>query len=208
MDKDLILKKIESLTLLHKALIVVGSLIVLGGVYWFFWLSPDLDRMAYLRNDVTRLDQEIAANRAKIKILPELEAELFRREAEFVWAKTLLPEDTQALEGLLASFEILGRDEGVEFQSFQPGAEVMHDFYATRSVKLVLRGSFHNLMRYFDRLARVDRLVRLESIKLTPGQGKDGGVSVELGADCQLSVYRALTSKELEAKAQPVKGKK
>ena len=207
MDKEKIFKKIENLSNLQKTLVCIGSVIFLLALYWFLGFSPNLDRVKSLQQAVGRLDQDIAANKAKIKRLPELEAELFRREEEFVWAKTLLPEDSQALERLLASFEKLGRDEGVEFQSFQPGGETVRDFYATREVKLKLQGEFHNLMRYFDRLARLDRLVRLEDVKLSPAGQKNGEVSVILGADCSLSVYRALTQDELEAKNQAA-GKK
>lgn len=100
--------------------------------------------------------------------LPELERSLALRQKELYYAKTLLPEDSRALEMLLASFERLGRDENVEFILFQPGAEQIQEFYATRTVQLQISGTFHRLVTYFDRLTRLDRLVTIQNITFSP----------------------------------------
>ena len=139
--------------------------------------------------------------------MPELERDVDRRKMEFLYAKTLLPEDSQALERLLASFEKLGRDEGVEFLLFQPGAETQADFYATRSVTIQVSGTFHRLMSYFDRLARLDRLVAIQSVQFTP-VADASPTEKRLNSNVSLVVYRALTEAEMEARRQQQQGKK
>jgi type IV pilus assembly protein PilO len=119
----------------------------------------------------------------------------------------LLPKDTQALERLLASFEMLAQEMGVGFMSFTPGRETVGELYASRNVSLRLRGSFHNLMRFFDKLSRLDRLVQLQSLRLQPAGEQSGRQGALLGADSTLVVFRALTPEERTAQ-QAKKSKK
>jgi type IV pilus assembly protein PilO len=91
----------------------------------------------------------------------------------------------------------LGNDQGVEFLLFKPGGENKEDFFAQRSVQLRLEGTFYDLMRYFDRLSRLDRLVDMESVRFSP-QGAKDAQSVMLSADAKLLVYRSLTPEELQ----------
>jgi type IV pilus assembly protein PilO len=67
-------------------------------------------------------------------------------------------------------------------------------------VDLRIRGGFHNLMRFFDKLSRLDRLVQLQSLRLQPTPANSKGLESELIADSSLVVFRALTSAEIEAR--------
>jgi type IV pilus assembly protein PilO len=133
--------------------------------------------------------------------LPELERSLALRQKELYYAKTLLPEDSRALEMLLASFERLGRDENVEFILFQPGAEQIQEFYATRTVQLQISGTFHRLVTYFDRLTRLDRLVTIQNITFSP-VSDFSPTEKYLNTSLVLQVYRALTDAEIAAREQ------
>lgn len=199
MTRQELIKSLEKLTLVHKILIVTGLVVVLGAGYWYFFLSPQLDNMIKLHKDIATINTDIDRF-TKISLqLPALEKKVQAKQTEFLFAQTLLPEDAQALESLLASFEMVAQEMGVSFMSFTPGKQTVTELYASRSVSLRLRGSFHNLMRFFDTLSRLDRLVQLDSLRLQPvGKQQDNQVSV-LTADSILVVFRALTSQEREA---------
>jgi type IV pilus assembly protein PilO len=196
MDKHAAIQRLESLSKLHKLAILLLLILISAGSYAFFSLMPNLERMATLREDIENLETTIAANRRLAARLPEVEAEIAEREYDLLLAKMLLPEDVQERERLLAGIERLGMDVGVEFLLFQPGGEVQHDFYASREVQLRMRGEFHNLMTFFDRMARLDRLVSLDRLRLQPSRGSG---QVILTAESTIQVYRALSQAEIEA---------
>ncbi len=198
MDSRALVKQLENLSKLHKLAILIGLVVVALGSYAFFSLMPNLERMAFLRDDIQNLETSIAANRRLAARLPELEEEMEAREYELLLAKMLLPEDAQERERLLAAIERLGMDVGVEFMLFQPGSEVQHDFYASREVQLRMRGEFHNLITFFDRMARLDRLVSLDRLRLQPTATAGTG-PVILNAESTIQVYRALTEQEIKA---------
>ncbi|TVQ97463.1 MAG: hypothetical protein EA399_13440 [Desulfovibrionales bacterium] len=198
MDNQTIGQRLESLSKLHKLAILVLLVIVALGSYAFFSFMPKLERKAFLQEDIQNLETSIATNRRLAARLPELEEEMAAREYELLLAKMLLPEDAQERERLLAAIERLGMNIGVEFLLFQPGAEVMHDFFASREVQLRMRGEFHNLITFFDRMARLDRLVRLDSLRLQPTATAGTG-PVTLTAESTIQVYRALSEQEIQA---------
>ena len=207
MDKSSVSKKIAELSPLQLSLIVLGLAISVYGLYWYFILDEKLIQITKAEQTVAQLDKDIALYRTQVANLPELERNLALRKKELYYAKTLLPEDSRALEMLLSSFEKLGRDENVEFILFQPGAEQIKEFYATRTVQLQISGTFHRLVTYFDRLSRLDRLVSIQDIKFTP-VSDFSPTEKYLNTSLVLQVYRALTEAEIKAREEAKKQKK
>ncbi len=207
MDKAALIAAWEGLAWWKKTAAGVFLLALVGVGWWYFVIDPQMAQIAQIQNNIAALDAEIAKYRLQAARLPELERDVERRKLEFLYAKTLLPEDAQALERLLASFEKLGRDEGVEFLLFQPGAETQADFYATRAVSIQVSGPFHRLMGYFDHLARLDRLVGIQNVQFTP-VADFSPTEKRLNANVSLVVYRALTEAEIEARKKQQEKKK
>ena len=199
MDKKNVSRWFAECSVLQKTLMVVGFGLLLYGSYWYFIFDDKLIEISRVEKNIEKLDKEIANYRIQVAKLPQLEQNLDIKRKELYYAKTLLPEDAQALENLLASFEKLGRDENVQFILFQPGAEQVQEFYATRSVQLQLSGTFHRLVTYFDRLARLDRLVTIQDIKFNP-VSDFSTTEKYLNTTVMLQVYRALTDAEIEAR--------
>ncbi|GAB6059169.1 type IV pilus inner membrane component PilO [Desulfonatronum parangueonense] len=198
MDSQALTQRLETLSRLHKLLILIVLVVVTLGGYAFFSFMPKLERITQLEQEIETLEASITANRRLAARLPELEEEMAAREYELLLAKMLLPEDAQERERLLAAIERLGMDVGVEFLLFQPGNEVAHDFYASREVQLRMRGEFHNLITFFDRMSRLDRLVSLDRLRLQPVAAAGAG-PVVLNAESSIQVYRALTEQEIKA---------
>jgi len=204
MDSRAFLKNLEGLSKPRK-LLLLAALVLFGvGSYAFFGFLPKMERVSSLREEINTLETSIAANRRLAERLPQLEQEMAAREYELAMAKMLLPEDPQERERLLAAIERLGMEVGVEFLLFQPGDEVKQDFYASREVQLRMRGEFHNLMIFFDRMARLDRLVSLDRLHLQPTVAAGAG-PVVLNAESTIQVYRALSEQEIKAAKEAAK---
>lgn len=201
MDNLTVSQRLERLSKLHKLAILIVLVGLALGSYAFLSFMPKLERKAFLEEDITNLETTIATNRRLAARLPELEEEMAAREYELLLAKMLLPEDAQERERLLAAIERLGMDVGVEFLLFNPGGEVTHDFYASREVQLRMRGEFHKLITFFDRMARLDRLVSLDRLRLQPTATAGTG-PVILNAESTIQVYRALSEQEIAAAAE------
>jgi type IV pilus assembly protein PilO len=193
-----ILSAIEKLTLTQKLLIQFMILAIIGGSSWYVFLSPAWSQFVTLRQEAVSLEQDIIMLSGQAAGISKVEKHLEERKRELILARALLSEDANAIERLLASFERLGDKKNLCFLLFQPGPEELHEYYASRSLQLRLRGNFHDLISYFGELTRLESLVSLESLRLSP-ELPQPGEEVTLSAEAVLKMYRSLSQAELEA---------
>lgn len=197
MTRDQLIQKLDRLSNVQKISLFVGIICLTICIYWFFFFKPQYESIKPLEKDIRHLEQKIDIYQKKVARLPELEKRYRSLQDEFAYAETLLPETSQGVERLLSSIERLGNQQGIEFLLFVPGKESQHEFYATRSVNLRIQGPFHNLMRFFSQMSRLNRLVSLERVQLHPRNSKDHNQVIE--ANTRISVYRSLTQEEIKA---------
>ncbi|MGM0424094.1 MAG: type 4a pilus biogenesis protein PilO [Thermodesulfobacteriota bacterium] len=197
MSKQALLQKIDSISTGRKILILIACLVLLLALYWFFFLQDSLQQVSQLQDSIASLKQEISSYEKQVDQLPEIEDRLQARQKELAYAQRLLPDSMHDVENLLAEIEKLGKDVGVEFLLFEPGQEEVQEFYAMQLVNLRVQGPFHNLMQYFSRMSRLNRLVTLESLRLQP-EGPQHSQEIQLMAPARIAVYRALTQEELQ----------
>jgi type IV pilus assembly protein PilO len=105
--------------------------------------------------------QLIAANR------PKLEAEIKVLEKQLEAALVRLPEEKE-IPKLLTQVNTLGLQNGLEFLLFRPGAPAKKGFYAEVPFEMRVEGQYHSLGGFLDRVSKLERIVNVSDIKVTP----------------------------------------
>ncbi|RPH99166.1 MAG: hypothetical protein EHM71_13415 [Zetaproteobacteria bacterium] len=105
--------------------------------------------------------QLIAANR------PKLEAEIKALEKQLEAALVRLPEEKE-IPKLLTQVNTLGLQNGLEFLLFRPGAPTKKGFYAEVPFEMRVEGQYHSLGGFLDRVSKLERIVNVSDIKVTP----------------------------------------
>jgi type IV pilus assembly protein PilO len=105
--------------------------------------------------------QLIAANR------PKLEAEIKALEKQLEAALVRLPEEKE-IPKLLTQVNTLGLQNGLEFLLFRPGAPAKKGFYAEVPFEMRVEGQYHSLGGFLDRVSKLERIVNVSDIKVTP----------------------------------------
>jgi len=147
-------------------LIVVG---VLTGYY--FLMNPLWEEKGRHEASLEKLQvdlqqkQLIAANR------PKLEAEIKVLEKELADALVRLPEEKE-IPKLLTQVNTLGQQNGLEFLLFRPGATAQKGFYAEVPVEMRVEGQYHALGSFLDRVSKLERIVNVSDIRVTPLQAQ------------------------------------
>ena len=130
------------------------------------------------------LEKKLATAKVNAAELGKFQAKMQEAEAQFKIAMRALPEN-QEIPSLLTSVSKSGQDVGLEFLLFEPKPETRQEFYAEIPVAMSLRGDYHNLAVFFDKVARLSRIVNINNITVTPG--KDGR---ELNTACTAVTYK------------------
>jgi type IV pilus assembly protein PilO len=179
-----ILEKIEKLALWQRVGIVAALVVLLfGAATWFVYL-PLYDEITELDNKLQGLEKKLATAKINAAELEKFQAKMQEAEAQFKIAMRALPEKEE-IPSLLTNVSKSGQDVGLEFLLFEPKPETKKEFYAEIPVAMNIRGDYHNLAIFFDKVARLSRIVNINNI--TINRGKE---IRDLSASCTAVTYK------------------
>lgn len=178
-------QKIENIKMPIRILILVGTIVVLAGVFvWLGYLPLKADiKKSSLQID--KLEKQLNQARLKAKHLKEFEAEYAQVDAQFKEALKLLPNERE-IPSLLKTITQLGSDSQLEFRLFSPQAERAKGFYLEIPVAIEVSGSYHNVAVFFDRVGQMDRIVNILNVAMKPVSAR----STTLITRCNAVTYR------------------
>ena len=189
-------------------LAVFGVLMLVVAYFdWNYWYGDNQRELAELRTEVIERRAELDGKRAKVNAREDAERELRTLDAELKRAEARLP-DQREIADLLSSVAASARSSGLEIMLFRQKPEVPHEFYADVPVEMQMRGTYHEVALFLDRVKRLDRIVNVQDIKLA--KPKVEGEQVSLEASCTATTFRFLDESErqkLEEEKKPA-GKK
>ncbi|HLK12629.1 MAG TPA: type 4a pilus biogenesis protein PilO [Candidatus Binatia bacterium] len=175
----------------------LGMLVVLlvcsTALDWTFFYSPRAARLTDLQSQVLERRTELETKRTKANSRDDLEREVRDLGAELRRAQAQLP-DQREIADLLSSIAASGRQAGLDITLFRQKPEAYHDFYADVPVQMEMRGTFHDVVAFLDRVKRLDRIVNISDIHLTKPRVE--GDRVLLDASCTATTFRFLDETE------------
>lgn len=178
----------------NKMFIIGGGVIILFCLFYFLFFQPNYDEIDKLTKQVDIANDELKKVRKAAKNLPVHQKELDDARKIFELTSTLLPK-SQEIPNLLRSISDLGRVSGLDFISFVPGLEVPKDFYAEIPIDIKIKGPYHNLGLFLDKVSKLERIVTVNNIK-TEKVEQDNNEML-LYSSCRLITYR-FTNVKLE----------
>ena len=194
-----VFEKIEKISKVQRILIYSGSFLLLIGSFVYLSYLPKFQKIGELTTDYENRVQQLATAKRNAAQLTRFRNEMKKAEKEYRIVMKALP-DKQEIPTLLSSISQAGQAAGLEFFEFKPRAEIKKDFYAEIPVSIVVSGNYHDVGRFFDRVANLPRIVNIKGIKMVPEKGS------KLTTTCT-----AVTHKFIEAapvKKKPKKTKK
>lgn len=156
---------VYAMPLWQKLVICIVAFLAPCVAFWFLFLAPRLQELDAISGKIPKLRKEVRILQEKAKMIPELEAELREMDKVLKKAMKLLPE-SKDIPAILTEISSLGNEEHLDFLSFSPGGETKRDFYAEIPVRINLRGPFHNTMRFFDKVSRMNRIVHIKNVSM------------------------------------------
>lgn len=163
-------------------LILILLLCGLVGAGWYFLDIEEqyqtLDRTEKIEQDL-RLDFE--TKQAKAANLEAYRAQLAEMEESFGAMLRQLPNRTEVAD-LLVDVSQTGLAAGLEFELFQPQAEVPKDFYAELPIRIRVLGNYHEFGEFVSGIAALPRIVTIHNVEISPRPRSDGLLMLEATA--------------------------
>lgn len=199
------LENLENLEPSRKIAIAIGVPLLVLLAYYFLIVSPRTVRTAQLATHIEEMEQERDKKKFEAEQMPERQKEVDALDKQLKFALTRLPDEKEIPE-LLSSISNLGRDSGLEILVFRQLPEGYQEFYAEVPVEMQVRGNYHQVAQFLDRVGKLDRIVNVSNIALKAPKNVDE--SVQLDANSRITTFRFLSEAERQRliKEKKIKG--
>ena len=170
--------------------IIIICAALLGAGYWFF-TKPQLE--LYEKAKAEEKDKRLTFEdkQRKAANLEPLKAQLEEMKQSFGAMLRQLPNETE-IEGLLVDISQTGLASGLEFELFEPQADVPKDFYAEKPIKIQVNGTYHEFGEFVSGVAALPRIVTQHDITIRPKGDKTGKKGEQLVMEATAKTYRYL----------------
>jgi type IV pilus assembly protein PilO len=152
-----------------KQKIVLAAIAGIGVIafYVLVLMQPLWNQKTDLEGQLQKLQSDLNQRRIIASNQPKLEAEIKELEKQLEAALVKLPEEKE-IPTLLTQVNTLGQQSGLEFQLFRPGQPVKKGFYAEVPIEIRVEGTYHTLGAFLDRVSKLERIVNVGDLKITP----------------------------------------
>jgi type IV pilus assembly protein PilO len=200
-----ILDDVRDWPIAQKLGIAIAVALVLAVLDWQYWYGPKGEELAQLREQLATQQEQLEAKRLKVNAREDEAKRIRDLQADVKRAEARLPEGREIAD-LLSNIAASARAVGLDLTLFRQKPETYSDFYADVPVQMEMRGTYHELALFLDRVKRLDRIVNVSDIHLAKPH-VDGDVVV-LEAACTATTFRFLDEDERRRRAEEKKGDK
>jgi type IV pilus assembly protein PilO len=185
MDTEVLVEKIEKIKMPIRILILVGTVVVLAGVFIWLVYIPKSGEISKTAKNIESLEQKLRQVKIRLRDREKIKAEFEQVNTQFKEALKILP-DSREIPTLLKSVDQLGKDSDLEFELFSPQNEVQRDFFIEIPVAIELLGTYHNVARFFYKVGKMERIMNIDDVSMNPTEE----LSTTLKTTCKAVTYR------------------
>jgi type IV pilus assembly protein PilO len=192
---DEIIGRISKIPLAQRVLVVALTVVFLIAGNYMVFVSPLEDEIAASDQQIRDLDSQLVQKRAIARDLTRYRVEVERLKQRLNEALTLLPNEAEIPE-LLQKIAALVEQSDCTMTTFEPQPEQVSGFYARIPVKMKIRGNYHSIAVFFDKIAKLARIVNVTDITMGAPQFENKKVVLD-------SEFLATTFKFVDRPATP-----
>ncbi len=168
----------------YKYLIVLGIALASAGVFYYVIVIDRQEQIARLESELQDLQVELQKAEAFAARYDEFKEVLREVDLKLKEALKKLPEGRE-IPNLLDQINESVLEAGLTISIFRPTDQNPQEFYSEVPVEIQVSGGYHNFATFADVISKMERIVTLRNIKMTP-QTEDEVLNIS----CQAVTFR------------------
>lgn len=202
MDLTALLDRLARMTRTQRLVLIGAVYFLIILLFFLVFYLPKAHDISVARAERTELREKKAIVEKRAADKEAYENQLEELTVQLRQALRQLPDDRE-IPDLLSRISTIGRRIGLEIQKFLPKDEIIREYHAEVPVQLQLRGSYHEVATFFDRLSKLSRIVYVQDIQMATPVEQSGKVLVQVSGT--LITFRFLSEEERKAAAESKK---
>jgi type IV pilus assembly protein PilO len=159
------MEKIKSLAWYYQLAILVGIGSLFYAGVWYFFTSGTRTEIQALNDQIAQLQAKNQAAQVATQRINEFRSLFASKQAEYDELKVLLPEDRE-ITNVLQGLQETARDSRLIVMRFSPREDAMQDSIMAKPVEIEVDSNFNNLRAFFDKMAKLQRIVSITDFNL------------------------------------------
>jgi type IV pilus assembly protein PilO len=182
-----ILDKINEMNTQTRAALLAILVALPAVVFYMYLYSPNVKTIARLTGELSTVQTDLQGLRAIAAKLPEFKKNTEDLQAQLLDIRKKLPLGKE-IPKLLDDISRAGQESGLRFELFRPQGEVKREFYSEVPVDVAVRGPFHNVVMFMDRVTHFNRIVNVTNFSFS--SPKEEGSYVFIMGSGLITTYR------------------
>ncbi|MEP7212042.1 MAG: type 4a pilus biogenesis protein PilO [Acidobacteriota bacterium] len=159
------LEKIKNLKWQFQLTLLVGVAALLYTGVWYFVTADIRAEVAQLNEQVAALQAKNEAARVATQRINEFRALYASKSVEYEELKVLLPEQRE-ITNVLQGLQDNAKDSRLVMMRFSPQDDKTVDMIMAKPVEVEVDSNFANLHSFFDKMAKLPRIVSISDFKI------------------------------------------
>jgi type IV pilus assembly protein PilO len=159
------IEKLKNLQWHFQLLILVSVAAVLYFCVYYFVTSETRVEIATLTDQVSALRAKNEAARIATQRINEFRALYASKTVEYEELKVLLPEQRE-ITNVLQGLQDTARDSRMIVMRFSPKDDTTQEAVSAKGVEVEVHSNFNNLRSFFDKMAKLPRIVSVQNFKI------------------------------------------
>ncbi|MFB3920440.1 MAG: type 4a pilus biogenesis protein PilO [Terriglobia bacterium] len=174
---------------------VILAIIPLGlaGAVFYLYVFPLSAKKTAMQAEYTRLRAENQKNQAVERERTELLNRIAQLEKQLETLRTIVPDEPDTDEFVRMVYDT-ARGSAIYMRNFTAQPLVTRDYYMEMPFSVKIDGTYYQMLSFFDRLAKQQRIVSVSGLALGPPATGGGGTftilpSETVGASCVITTF-------------------
>jgi type IV pilus assembly protein PilO len=152
--------------------------IIIFGLAFFLYFRPQNAELQRIKADRLKVEEEVVKLQEQKKQLDKIETELAKDMNTLKELEVIIPQKKE-IDVILRRIQQMAFDSRLDIIRFTPKGEINREFYSEWPIPIEIRGNYHNLASFFDRLSKFARLFNVEnfSVKALNNQTEEVTIS-------------------------------
>lgn len=159
------LEQFSKVPLQQKLGALVLFVLAVGGITYLYWISDKLDVMEMNAGTIESQQAELVKLQQQAQHRTQFMREVERLRQRLREAEEQLPKQAE-VEKLLRDVAYEAQQSGLQLNRFELQSEASQGDFSAVPVKMKVRGSYHEIAVFLDRLSKMPRIVNVTDLKM------------------------------------------
>jgi len=170
------LEKLNNLSMNIKLGIMLGLAVLMGGAGYYLMVMPAQADNAKKTEDMQKVEKQNAELRPYKDRLGLLDRDIVELKKQAELYKLIVPDDKNA-DQFIIQLQEQATNAGIALRKLTALPINNKKYYAELPFGIDIDGPYYQVMNFFDRLARQERYINVDGLKVTANKGKGGADS-------------------------------